>query len=287
MNERLGVIGLGRMGWALAARFAEQGADVRGWTRSGVDAGEAAASGFESVARIEDIVAASDVLILSLFDDAAVRDVLERLATFDLSDRLIVETSTISPNVARTAVAAIEAAGGRLIDAPISGGPEMVSAGTIGLFVGGTTEDAARFWPIGALVSDKMAHIGDVGAGMAMKVVNNIVAYTSLQGVIEAVTVGNRLGLDGKLMLEVLAASPVTSPFFEARLKKFTGQDQAVGFTIDGLVKDARVLLEVAALVGAETPALNGLIRELTSATDDALGERDIAALVARPLGFL
>ena len=88
-------------------------------------------------------------------------------------------------------------------------------------------------------------------------------------------------------MLVVLAASPVTSPFLVARLKKFTGHDQAVGFNMVGLFKDAGVRLEVAAVVGAETPAFNGLIGELTAATDDALGERDIAALVARPLGFL
>ena len=287
MSERIGVIGLGRMGWAIASRLAAQGAEVRGWTRSGIDCGDAKAAGFEGVARLEDIVAASDILILSLFDYAAVRDVLERLATYDLGGKLIVETSTISPRVTRDAVAAIEAASGRLIDAPISGGPEMVCAGTIGLFIGGAAEDVARFWPIGTLTSDRMAHVGDVGAGMAMKVVNNIVASGALQGIIEAVTVGNRLGLDGKLMLDVLAASPVTSPFFEARLKKFTGEDEEVGFTINGLAKDARIFLDVAASLGVDTPALDGWSRELQSATDQALGKRDIAALVARPLGFL
>ena len=127
MIERIGVIGLGRMGWAVASRFADMEAEVRGWTRSGVDTGRARAAGFEGVGELRDLVASSDVLVLSLFNDAAARDVLARLSALDLSGRLIVETSTVSPNVVRDLVAGIEGAGGALVDAPISGGPDMVA----------------------------------------------------------------------------------------------------------------------------------------------------------------
>ena len=73
MVERIGIIGLGRMGWALAARLSTQSVEVRGWTRSGVDAARAKADGFQATGSLEDLVATSDILILSLFDDAAVR----------------------------------------------------------------------------------------------------------------------------------------------------------------------------------------------------------------------
>ncbi len=107
MNERIGVIGLGRMGWALAARFASQGALVQGWTRSGVDSEQAAAAGFEGVGEMRDLVAASDVVVLSLFNDDAARDVLTQLSTLDLTSKLIVETSTVSPTVLPHSVNAV------------------------------------------------------------------------------------------------------------------------------------------------------------------------------------
>jgi 3-hydroxyisobutyrate dehydrogenase len=138
MDERIGVIGLGRMGRAISVRLAGQGC-----LRYRLDAERrrtALAPGIAAAGRLEDVVDASDILILSLFDDAAVRETLDRLARLDLSGRLVVETSTVSPAVVRAAAPAIEAAGGRLIDAPISGGPEMVAAGTIGLFVGGAAK---------------------------------------------------------------------------------------------------------------------------------------------------
>jgi 3-hydroxyisobutyrate dehydrogenase len=280
MNERIGVIGLGRMGRALAARLAGQGYAVTGWTRSGADPAAARAAGFAAAPSLVDAVSASDVLLLSLFDDAAVQDVLARLATLDLSGRLVVETSTVSPDVVRRAAPAIEAAGGRIIDAPISGGPEMVAAGTIGLFVGGAAEDLARFAPIAASLTPRAVPVGALGAGHAAKIVNNVALGGAWQAMIESMRLGARLGLDLPTMVELLKESPASNPSFRTRVPKILGEDGEVGFPVAGVVKDQTLFLRIAEAAGESLPALTAARGNFAAAAEAGLADEDLARVI-------
>ncbi len=277
MDERIGVIGLGRMGCAIAERLAAQGFRVTGWTRSGVDPG---ISGVAFAGSLETAVAASDLLVLSLFDDAAAREVLSRLAAGDLAGRLIVEASTVAPAVTRAAAAAIEAAGGRLIDAPISGGPEMVAAGTAGLFVGGAEADVARFGPVASCLSARTLHVGALGAGHAAKIVNNTAMGGAWQAMIESFRLGIRLGLDLDTMLDLMADSPATTPAFRARIPKMRGQDPTVGFPVAGVVKDQTLFLETARAAGVTLPALEAARENFIRTAEAGHAEADLAAVI-------
>jgi len=286
MSERIGVIGLGRMGWALAARLGSQGLEVRGWTRSGADPESAKASGFVAVAELDELVAGSDVLILSLFDEAAARDVLAKLALQDLSDKLVVETSTVTPQVVRDCEEAIISAGGRLIDAPISGGPEMVAAGTMGLFIGGDGSDVARFMPIAETGSNRVAHVGPLGAGAAMKIVNNVALAGSFQAAGEALELGNAMGLEFATMLNLISSGPAATPMFRARVPKILGDDPEVGFSLDGADKDSSVFLGAARQYNVKLPAMEAAARNVRAAVDAGLGHRDVAARIRYRLGL-
>jgi 3-hydroxyisobutyrate dehydrogenase-like beta-hydroxyacid dehydrogenase len=276
MQERIGVIGLGRMGRALALRLAEQGFAVTGWTRSGeVPEGIAAAGTLDAA------VAASDILLLSLFDDAAVRGVLASLAACDLGGRLVVETSTVSPAVVREAAPAIEAAGGRIVDAPISGGPEMVTAGTIGLFVGGAPEDVARFEPVARRLSGRILPVGPLGAGHAAKIVNNVALGGMWQTTLEALRLGQRLGLDRDTMLGIVERSPATGPALRDRLPKIRGEDMTVGFSVAGILKDQDLFLAVADAAGEPLPALAAARENFRAVAADGHAEEDLARMIA------
>ena len=246
-------------------------------SRAGRGRARPAPVGVGAAQTLEEAVAASDVLILSLFDDAAVRDVLARLAQLDLTGRLVVETSTVAPAVLRDAAPAIRAAGGRAIDAPISGGPEMVRAGTIGLFVGGAPEDVARFQPIAALLSSRAVPVGPLGAGYAAKIMNNVALGGAWQAMIESMRLGARLGLDLETMVSVLAESPATNPSFRTRIPKILGQDREVGFPVSGVLKDQDLFLGIADGVGVELPALAAARNSFARAAADGLGEEDLA----------
>jgi len=276
MNERIGVIGLGRMGRALALRLAGQGFAVTGWTRSG-----AAPEGIAVAGTLDAAVAASDILLLSLFDDAAVRGVLASLAACDLAGRLVVETSTVSPAVVREAAPAIEAAGGRILDAPISGGPEMVAAGTIGMFLGGAPADIARLDPLARRLSDRILPVGALGAGHAAKIVNNVALGGMWQTTLEALRLGQRLGLGRDTMLGVLERSPGTGPALRGRLPKIRGEDMTVGFSVAGILKDQDLFLAVAEAVGEPLPALAAARENFRAAASAGHGEEDLARMIA------
>ncbi|MBT8412980.1 MAG: NAD(P)-dependent oxidoreductase [Boseongicola sp.] len=280
MSERIGVIGLGRMGWALAARFADMGAEVRGWTRSGVDADRASAAGFEGVGALRDLVADSDVLILSLFNDAAARDVLTRLSTLDLSGKLIVETSTVSPNVVRDLAPHIKDAGGALVDAPISGGPDMLATGVVGMFVGGSAEDVARFAPVAAMVSDKVAHVGGLGAGASAKIVNNMVLTGMWEVLSEALETGAGLGLEYETILGFLEKSPAASPAFLQRMPIIKGDSDAVGFPVSGIAKDAALMVATSQELDREATALKAALARYEAMIEQDLGGQDLSTVV-------
>ena len=280
MDERIGVVGLGRMGWALAERFASQGASVSGWTRSGVSSRDAEESGFAAVADLGDLVAQSDVVVLSLFNDAAVRSVLGWLCELDLTDKLVVETSTISPAVVREKVSEISAAGGSVVDAPISGGPDMVRSGTVGLFVGGEGADVARFTSVASMVSDKVKHVGPLGAGAAAKIVNNLCLTGMWEVYSEAMEVGEGLGLEFETMLDFLKGSPAASPAFLQRMPIISGESDAVGFSVEGITKDATLIAETAQSLGLSPAALEAALSRYQRMVDAGLGDLDLSKVV-------
>ena len=142
--DRIGVIGLGRMGTAMAARFAGQGVPVTGWTRSG-----RGVEGVPTAPDLASLVATSDVLVTSLLDDEAVAETLDALLDTDLAGKLNVETSTIVPGVVRDddaaarALEALKALTGRIFHVgPLGAGLVMktINNGMIQVYMAGLTE---------------------------------------------------------------------------------------------------------------------------------------------------
>jgi len=282
MSERLAIIGLGRMGAALAAKAAAEGWAVTGWTRSGGDASVASEAGYQLAETLDAAVSAADIVFLSLYDDAAVIEILGRLAMMDLSSKLIVDTSTVAPSVPREAEASIIAAGGRLLDAPISGGPEMVTAGTMGLFIGGAENDLVRLMPVIQTLSDRIVHVGALGDGEAMKVVNNMAIAGSMGAYIDAVRVGVRSGLNFDAMLNVLERSPASNPMLRDRLPIVRGEEDRVGFSVDAALTDGALFTAIARSVGVEPDALSRFLDEAREASKAGQGGSDVAVTLSR-----
>lgn len=278
-SPRIGILGLGRMGRALAARLAGQGFQVAGWTRSGA-APLAGALRITPCADIPAITAAADILLLSLSDDAAVSGVIRDLLRGDLAGKLIVDTSTIGPDTLRSHADAIRHAGGAALDAPISGGPDMVMAGKAGFYIGGAAADVARFRPVAETLADRIHHVGALGAGAAAKIVNNMMLMGFWQALKEALQLGKRAGLDLDTMLKFLATSPAASGAFQHRLPVLRGASDAVGFSVAGVVKDGRMFSRVAAMLQVETPAITAAMISFGAYDAAGHGDEDLARMV-------
>lgn len=271
------MIGLGRMGGAMAARLTGQGVPVCGWTRSG-----RAVEGVPMAADLDALVAASDVLVLSLYDDAAVAGMLDALLALDLTGRLIVDTSTVAPSVVKARADRIAAVGAAVVDAPISGGPDLVAAGACGIFIGGEPDAAERAQAAMSALSTRIFHVGPLGTGMVMKTVNNALMQSYTAGLVEQLQVASRAGLPLETALTILCGGPAGIPMVRDRVPKILGQDSSVGFPVSGVAKDNAVFQRVAADAGVEAPTLKAAGSMLAEAMAAGLSDADIAAVFAR-----
>ncbi|PWK59511.1 NAD(P)-dependent oxidoreductase [Roseicyclus mahoneyensis] len=275
--DRIGVIGLGRMGAAMAMRLSVQGVPVTGWTRSG-----RTVPGVTQAPDLAALLAASDVMILSLFDDDAVGAMLDALAPFDLSGKLVVETSTVTPRTLAARVDRLGAAGAALVDAPVSGGPELVAQGACGFFIGGPPEAAVRAQAALTPLSTRIFHVGPLGTGLVMKTVNNALMQTYTAGLVEQLRVAARAGLPLETALTILCGGPAGLPMVRDRVPRILGQDTSVGFPVRGVAKDNAVFRRVAAEAGVATPTLDAFADILADVIEAGLSDADIAAVMSR-----
>lgn len=279
-KPRIGIVGLGRMGSAIAARLSAQDYPVSGWTRSGITPARSAELGIAAARDLAALAAACDILILSLIDDAAVDAILTELSALDLAGKLIVETSTVSPATLRAHAQAIAKAGGAALDAPIAGGPGMIASGAVGLYIGGDEIDVERFRPVAAILSNRILHVGPLGDGAAAKIVNNMMLVGYWQCLKESLQVGLKTGLSRETMIELLSGSPAASGAFKARIPVLLGKSDAVGFSLAGAVKDARLVEATARQYGVDIPAMRASLTSFEAALEKGLGAADLATMV-------
>ena len=247
----VGLIGLGSMGGAMAARLLRQGVVPVVW-----DAQPAAVvrSGGQAAAGPADV--AADCVILSLPDAVAVAAVLAALWPVLPPGAVVVDTSTISPLDARGFAAVAAARGVAYLDAPVSGGPAGAAAGTLTMMIGGEATALARARSVLALLTQRIVHVGGPGAGQVAKLVNNLLVATHLVTAAEALRLGARAGLAPEALLPVLNAATGRSAATEVNWPRWiaTGAFDS-GFSAGLMRKDVRLALELAAAVGAPLDA--------------------------------
>ncbi len=274
----IGIIGLGRMGRAMAARLAAGGFAVTGWSRSGVS--KDLRETVTAAADIPSLAETSGIIILALLDDAAVHAIAATLETLDLSGKLIVDTSTVSPLTLASHQAMILQKGGRLLDAPISGGPETLLAGKAGFYIGGREEDFQRFLPVAEVLSDRIHHAGALGHGAASKLINNMMLTGLWESLKEALQLGARAGLAPGKMIEILSGSPAASPAMKGRLPVISGETDKVGFPVSGVIKDVGVVRDYAAHLDVAIPAMKAALASFENAARAGFAEADLATMV-------
>lgn len=274
--QSIGVIGLGRMGSAIARRMQDQGHAVATWTRSG-----RALDGIEAKPDLASLIARSDTLVLSLLNDHAVADVLDVCLACDLSGKQIIETSTVVPTILQDRIALIQDKGATAVDAPISGGPELVAAGACGIFIGGDDAAAAQAKTTLSAISGRIFHIGPIGTGLVMKTINNSMLQCYVGGLNDMMPLAKRAGIPLEMALNILSGGPAGIPMIADRIPKILGQDKSVGFTISAGYKDNNVFQSVVQAYGLTSPmlALSGERQKMALA--EGMGEDDPAALIS------
>jgi 3-hydroxyisobutyrate dehydrogenase-like beta-hydroxyacid dehydrogenase len=238
--SQVGFVGAGRMGAPMVRRLVEAGHEVRALGRSVEKRRAVSELGAQPVTDLADIGADADVVIVCVFTDEQVQQICVEsalLSTMNPGASLVIHT-TGSPRTVE-AIAA-EAQGIGVVDAPVSGGPHDIAAGQVTLFVGGPDYTVERVRPVLASYGDPILHVGPVGAGQGVKLVNNTLFAAQIGLLHEAVRLGERLGIDEKRLLDAIghgsAASRVASivggrgsvDAFIEMVGEFVGKDVAV-----------------------------------------------------------
>ena len=282
---RVAVIGVGRMGSAMAARVAAAGHDVVVWNRSEARAREVAdKTGARVAASAREAAEGAEVCLVSLADDAAIRDVYgdetDGLVAGLGADSVVCDMSTVAPQTARDAGAAVAAVGARFLDTPVSGSVPMVEAGVLTVLVGGDGAGLERARPVLETFAAKVFHLGDVGAGATMKLVVNSVVAVLNAALGEALVLAEKAGIDPERAYDVLQASAAGAPYVTYKRAAFLDPENSpVAFTLALVAKDQGLIEQLASEVDT-TMALGDAARRLVAdAVQAGLGERDMAAI--------
>ena len=178
MTETVAVLGAGRMGGAMIGTLRRSGFGVIAWNRDRDKADEVAQrTGASLAATAIEAVAAADVVISSLADDAAVLNVYEAISGRVPADAVALEMSTIAPGTVRAVAPWVTGSGAAFLDAPVSGSVSTVESGQLTIMVGGDPAALERTRPALEALSSKIIHVGELGTGAAMKLSVNALVH--------------------------------------------------------------------------------------------------------------
>ncbi len=274
---RVGVVGLGSMGGAVASRLLARGFDV---VVSDLDQEKVDRLVEQGARRPEGPIGrACEVLITSLPADAAVQEVLLEQGTLaELSGRTLIELSTLLPRTMNVLVEAAAQHGVRVIDCPVSGGPNEALSGSLVLLVGGDDADVQGVQDVLDALG-KVWRVGRPGDAKLVKLINNMMAAGNLALAAEAFTLGTRLGVDPQRLYEIIHNSGGQSRTFSKRVPYVLANDLTARFPLYLTEKDTRLFLEVADEHGAD-PRLAREVRQRSAhALERGLGNLDMAAI--------
>jgi len=259
---RLGFVGLGHMGVPMTARLADAGHDVRGFDVDPAARARATAATADSLA---EAASGAEVVVLMLASSAVVRQVVLDDGLLDVLDpgALVVDMGSSDPTQTRELAAAAASRGFGYVDAPVSGAVVGAEAGTLTIMFGGTAEELARCEPFFASLGKKIVHAGPVGAGHALKALNNLLSATSFLITLEAIAAGARFGLDPKVMIDAINDSTGRSWSTEHKVPQFVEpRSFTSGFAMRLMVKDIRTAIPFMESLG------NVLFTDWTGACD-------------------
>jgi 3-hydroxyisobutyrate dehydrogenase len=251
--EKIGFIGLGIMGRSMAKNLLKAGFELIVWNRTRSRMAPFIADGAQAGKSPADVAANSAIIITCVSDTPDVEAVIlgeDGVIHGIQAGALVIDHSTISPQVTKDIAAQLAAKGVFMLDAPISGGSEGAANGTLSIMVGGDAEQFARALPALQAMGKTITHVGDTGAGQTVKLVNQILVVVTMLGVGEALLFAEAGGLDLEKTLAAVSGGAAGSWMLSNRGPQVVARDWRPGFTIDLQQKDLRLVLEAADQLG-------------------------------------
>lgn len=280
---RVGFLGLGRMGCAMAPRLLEAGYALTVWNRTPERADSLVANGANTAATPADLAAEADIVISMLADDAAVLDVFEGpdgLLSTPVEGKLFIDMSTLRPSTVIALAERIQAKGAGLVDAPVSGTVGPAKDGQLLVLCGASDADFDRAQPILKVFGRRIVHAGTVGRGALLKLVVNLPLAVYWASLAEAIAMGKLGGLDLQLMLETIQDSSAALAVLPLKIPSILTAGGPVAFDVSGVQKDLLSMLDTGKGLGVPMPTTEAVLGTYSAAADGGFAASDAVEVV-------
>jgi 3-hydroxyisobutyrate dehydrogenase len=281
-NDRLGFVGVGYMGRPIARRLLEAGFKLTAYDRDRNMAEELTRYGGKVAQSISELSSSCTVVLSCLPSDRAVLDIYrgpDGVFAHARRGSRVIDLSTVYPETSQELSTLGSEHGVEVLDVTISGSTPAAEKGLLTLFGGGNQECFDSAESIFRVISQKYFYLGPSGSGATMKLVVNTLLGIGMQAIAEAVALGEKAGLDRNRLLDVLSQTAVVAPAHAGKLQRARKSDYSPQFPIRLMNKDFRLILNLAAAVGARMPAA-GAAFEINARQSDQGPEQDFSAVI-------
>ncbi|HIF72486.1 MAG TPA: NAD(P)-dependent oxidoreductase [Dehalococcoidia bacterium] len=264
-NERIGFVGLGMMGLPMAQNLIDAGYGVTVFDLNDATVNSAKAFGASSAASASETAVASDIIITMVPDSQHVEAVIagpDGILEGINAGSVVIDMSTIDPEMGKNMAKLVEAKGSNFVDAPVTGGVGGAEAGTLSILVGGNAEAFERTLPVLNVLGGNIAHMGPVGSGHTTKIANQLIGVATVAGMSEAFVLAKKAGLDMQLFFDAVKDGAGRSWALETLGPKMLEGDFSPGFMVKHMQKDLRLAAELAEKTGTSIPT-SALIAQL------------------------
>ena len=271
--KRIAFAGIGNMGWPMAANVVKAGFEV---TVCDVVPGRAASfateTGAKAAATPAEAASGADCVVMIVPTSKQVGEAVEAMLPSLKPGMLVIDMTSGQPGRTREIAAMLAGHGVAMIDCPVSGGVPRAKSGQLAIMVGGPAAEIDRAEPVLKAMGTSIYRCGEIGAGQAMKALNNLVSAGGYLIGIEALLIGQRFGLDPTTMVDVLNASSGVNNSTQKKFKEYVlSRRFDAGFGLDLMVKDLSIALEVGRETTTPAP-FSALCREMWLAASTSLG---------------
>jgi len=276
----VGFIGLGAMGRGMARNLHRAGL-LRGvWNRTRDRASELAEElGCGAASRPAELAADCDVLVLCVSADADVLQVVDDVAPALRPGSIVIDCSTVAADTAREAARRLAGRSIEFLDAPVSGGVEGASKGTLAIMVGGSEAAFERARPVLAAMGSTITRFGPSGCGQAAKATNQIMCAGVIQAVAEAMAFAKAEGLPLEALVDTLGKGAGSSWYFVHRAPNMVRNAYPPGFRVRLHEKDLHICQDMAARHGVRLPVVETTLLQYQKLIDQGHGDEDISAI--------
>ncbi len=277
---QVAVLGTGAMGTGMTRSLLRAGHTVSVWNRTAARAEPLAADGATVAASPAEAVRGAEVVLVVLFDTAAVLEVLAAAAGGAEPAAVWLQTSTIGPDGTERVAALAAEHGLRLVDAPVLGTKGPAEQGKLVALLSGDPAAIAAAGPVVEAIAARSVDAGErLGAASALKLVCNSWIATQNAAIGQAVALAEGLGLDPELFLEATRGSAADSAYLHLKAELVRKGDYPPSFTLDGALKDVELILAAARRTGVTDDLLAGLRSVYRKASEAGRGGEDMSAV--------